>query len=151
MTKAERRQATERFRSMMMEAGIEATHRITKDGVEFGFRSEDDADALRLNMMAMEGDFGPHTHTEEFDDAALRDRWIALSHAVATGLGTKGEYDIDGLNVVAQFENSADALIFRRAMKVAMEKGTEAAIEGGLQAQNRFLDLRDSFKAGPSF
>lgn len=150
MTSNEREELTKRILEMIEKTGIETTHRITDDGVEFGFTSPKHAEMLRLNLMAMEGDFGAHTHTEFFGCASERDDWQALATEVSAALGIPFDGAIFDDRLEMDFERSADAIIFREAMQMAWEQGARFGIAHGRGMQQRMANLEADLHGGPS-
>lgn len=135
---------------MIKDAGISATHRITDEGIEFGFTSTSDADVFRLNIMAMTGDFGAHTHTQKFDDLRTCEEWVAMSSLVAGALDIEATCHIQGRDAVVRFARSEDAVIFLNAIDEAMHSGSpRAGIAKGLVMQSRMTNLRNSLADGP--
>lgn len=127
---------------MIKQSGIEVTHRVTDEGMEFGFTDPHHADMLRLNLIALEGDFGAHTHTQYFDSTADREDWMALATEVATALGIdfEGFYFDDRLEL--DFERSEDALILKAAMERAWDEGALQGIAQGRGMQHRMTALK---------
>lgn len=149
MTAREREDAIQRILEMIETTGIEVTHRITDEGIEFGFTDPKQADLLRLNLMAMEGDFGAHTHTEIFDNAADRDEWRALATEVSTALGIPFDGYVFDDRLEMDFERSADAIIFREAMQIAWNEGARFGIAHGRGMQHRMANLVADLHGGP--
>jgi len=148
---AQRQAEIEQILEMMAAAGIEAAHHITEDGIELAFANQNDAEAFRLNMMALHGDFGAHIHTQSFDNPKDRDRWMALADRLGFALVIPVEGHIEGNDAVIRFESSEDAAIFRLAMEKAMESSLEDGIAVGRQLQQRMDQIRHDVRppAGP--
>ena len=126
---------------MLDEAGIESTMHVTDDGIEFGFIDQECAEAFRLNMIAMYGDFGPMTHTQEFDHPAVQQRYTALATEAAAQLGISVDIvERDG-ETALHFATSEDAMIMNRVMDIAYDQPLGVAIAEGhhMQAQMRML------------
>jgi len=149
MTSREREALTTRILEMIETTGLEVTHRITDEGIEFGFTNPKHADTLRLNLMAMEGDFGAHTHTEIFEDAAERDEWRALATEVSTALGIPFDGYVFDDRLEMDFDRSADAIIFREAMQVAWEQGARFGVAHGRGMQHRMANLQADLHGDP--
>ncbi|MEM6888162.1 MAG: hypothetical protein AAF636_08490 [Pseudomonadota bacterium] len=149
MTKREREQATKRILAMVEASGIETTHRVTDDGIEFGFTSLEQADALRLNVMAMEGDFGAHVHTEHFDNAEERDAARIMVTEIAAALNIPFEGQIFDDRLELEFQSSADAIILRKAMDIAVVDGSDVGIAHGRGMQRRMNGLEFELNGPP--
>lgn len=148
MSEAERSRAVARILRMIDTTGIEVTHRVTDDGIEFGFTSQKHADVLRLNLMALEGDFGTHTHTQHLETAEDRDVWMALAAEVSTALGITLDGYIFDDRLEIDFARSEDAIIFREAMDAAWEAGAMQGIALGRGMQRRMTALRADLRSG---
>lgn len=151
MTQQEREDLVARVLKMIDTTGLEVTHRVTDEGIEFGFTNPKHADTLRLNLMAMEGDFGEHTHTEMFDNAAERDEWSALATEVSAALGIAFDGYVFDDRLEMDFDRSADAIIFREAMQIAWDHGANFGVAHGRGMQRRMANLQADLQCGPGF
>lgn len=139
----------ERMIAMLEATGLEATYRITDEGVEFGLTDQAQADALRLNIMAMYGDFGAYTHTESFDTYATREEWLAMGEELACAVGINVRVEVEDLEAHLDFEKSEDALIFTEAMRNAWNGSFDEAVALALEKKAQMRRLRDD--VGPAY
>lgn len=147
MSQAERDQYVEDVLRMIDETGIKVTHRETDDGIEFGFTDPGHAETLRLNLIAMDGDFGAHTHTQNFQNASDRDAWMALATEVSIALNIKFDGFVFDDLVEMDFERSEDAIILKEAIEIAWRDGANLGIAHGRGTQQRMAMLRDDLQS----
>ena len=133
------------IKQMLNGTDIEATMHVTDEGIEFGFMDHGCAEAFRLNMIAMYGDFGPMTHTQEFDHPAVQQRYTMLAAQASAQLGIAVDLvERDG-ETAMHFQSSEDAMIMKRVMELAYDQPIDVAIAEGqqMQAQMRLLQNRN--------
>jgi len=128
--------------TMIAQSNVETSYRVTDEGIAFGFTDQESADMLRLNLMAIDGDFGAHTHTQVFDNPVDQADYAAIATHAAAALGITLDMRVQGQEVVLDFERSEDAVIFGQVMDIAATESLEEAVKHGQFMKGHMRDLR---------